>query len=72
MPFALFVRVNHHCQSMLLGCALLSNEDTNSFTWLFKTWFEYMDERTPNIAIIDQDKAMKNEIEVVFPKACHR
>jgi hypothetical protein len=27
MPFAPFVGVNHHGQSMLLGCALLSNED---------------------------------------------
>lgn len=38
MPFAPFVGVNHHGQSILLGCGLLSAEDTESFTWLFQTW----------------------------------
>ncbi|KAK7281946.1 hypothetical protein RIF29_10354 [Crotalaria pallida] len=31
MPFAAFVGINHHGQSVLLGCGLLSNEDTSSF-----------------------------------------
>ncbi|XP_028066524.1 protein FAR-RED IMPAIRED RESPONSE 1-like [Camellia sinensis] len=31
MPFALFVGVNHHGQSILLGCGLLSSEDTDTF-----------------------------------------
>lgn len=36
MPFAPFVGVNHHGQSILLGCALLSSEDTSTFMWLFR------------------------------------
>ncbi|CAJ2665675.1 unnamed protein product [Trifolium pratense] len=72
MPFAPFVGVNHHGQSMLLGCALLSNEDTETFTWLFSAWLECMHGRSPNAIITDQDRAMKNAIEVVFPKARHR
>jgi len=35
MPFAPFVGVNHHGQSILLGCGLLSSKDTNTFVWLF-------------------------------------
>ena len=35
MPFAPFVGVNHHGQSILLGCGLISTKDTKSFTWLF-------------------------------------
>ena len=31
MPFACLVGVNHHGQSVLLGCALLSYEDTETF-----------------------------------------
>ena len=46
MPFAPFVGVNHHGQSILLGCGLLSNEDTTTFTWLFKTWLECMSTTT--------------------------
>jgi hypothetical protein len=57
---------------MLLGCALLSNEDTETFTWLFTTWLECMHGRSPNAIITDQDRAMKNAIEVVFPKTRHR
>ena len=36
MPFAPFVGVNHHGQSILLGCGLISREDTETFTWLFE------------------------------------
>jgi hypothetical protein len=42
MPFAVFVGVNHHGQSTLLGCGLVSGEDTESFVWLFKTWLRCM------------------------------
>ena len=31
MPFAPFVSVNHHEQSILLGCGLISGEDTYTF-----------------------------------------
>ncbi|XP_057515019.1 protein FAR-RED IMPAIRED RESPONSE 1-like [Actinidia eriantha] len=37
MPFAPFVGVNHHGQSILLGCGLISHEDTESFSWLFQS-----------------------------------
>ncbi|XP_041001728.1 protein FAR1-RELATED SEQUENCE 5-like [Juglans microcarpa x Juglans regia] len=33
MPFAPFVGVNHHGQSILLGAGLISSEDTETFTW---------------------------------------
>ena len=36
MSFAPFIGINHHGESILLGCGLLSGEDTNSFVWLFK------------------------------------
>jgi len=38
MSFALFVGVNHHGQSILLECRILSSEDTNTFVWLFDCW----------------------------------
>ena len=39
MPFVSFVGVNHHGQHVLLGCALLSSEDTESFVWLLNPGF---------------------------------
>jgi hypothetical protein len=35
MPFAPIVGVNNHMQSILLGCALLLDETTESFVWVF-------------------------------------
>ncbi|XP_052170376.1 protein FAR1-RELATED SEQUENCE 5-like [Diospyros lotus] len=72
MPFAPFVGVNHHGQSTLLGCGLLSNEDTTTFVWLFRTWLECMHGQAPNGIITDQDRAMQAAIEIVFPNTKHR
>ncbi|XP_028058881.1 protein FAR-RED IMPAIRED RESPONSE 1-like [Camellia sinensis] len=36
MSFALFVGLNHHGQSILLGCVLLSSKNTDKFVWLLK------------------------------------
>ncbi|KAG6693423.1 hypothetical protein I3842_09G000900 [Carya illinoinensis] len=72
MPFAPFVGVNHHGQSILLGVGLISSEDTETFTWLFQTWLQCMDGIAPPAIITDQDKAMRNAISIVFPNSRHR
>ncbi|KAI8567773.1 hypothetical protein RHMOL_Rhmol02G0147700 [Rhododendron molle] len=72
MPFAPFVGVNHHGQSILLGCGLISNEDTKSFSWLFETWKTCMWGCAPKAMITDQCMAMKNALEIVFPDTRHR
>ncbi|KAA8517268.1 hypothetical protein F0562_017561 [Nyssa sinensis] len=72
MTFAPFVGVNHHGHSILLRCGLISNKDTDIFTWLFQTWLTCMSGRAPSGIIIEQDKAMKKTIEKVFPNKRHR
>ncbi|XP_058211621.1 protein FAR1-RELATED SEQUENCE 6-like [Rhododendron vialii] len=72
MPFAPFVGVNHHGQSILLGCGLISHEDTKSFSWLFKTWKTCMWDCAPKAIITDQCMAMKNAIDEVFSNTRHR
>ncbi|XP_028074240.1 protein FAR-RED IMPAIRED RESPONSE 1-like [Camellia sinensis] len=72
MPFAQFVGVNHHGQSILLGCGLLSNENTETFLWLFREWLSCMSDVPPKAIIIDQCRTMQNAIEVLFPEARHR
>ncbi|XP_025692433.1 protein FAR-RED ELONGATED HYPOCOTYL 3-like [Arachis hypogaea] len=42
-----FVGVNHHGQSTLLGCALMKNEDIQSFKWLFEYWLRCMGGKAP-------------------------
>ena len=36
MPFAPFIEINHHDEFIILGCGLLSSEDTDSFMWVFR------------------------------------
>ncbi|XP_022891883.1 protein FAR1-RELATED SEQUENCE 5-like [Olea europaea var. sylvestris] len=72
MSFAPFVGVNHHGQSTLLGCGLVSNEDTETFVWLFRTWLQCMHGQAPHGIVIDQDRAMQNAIQIVFPNAKYR
>lgn len=71
MPFAPLVGVNHHFQSMLLGCALVADESIATFVWLMKTWLRAMGGQAPKCIITDQDKALKVAIEEVFPNTCH-
>lgn len=72
MPFAPFIGVNHHGQTILLGCGLLANESAKSFSWLFETWKSCMKGVTPRAIITDQCKGMKKAIRNVFPEVRHR
>ncbi|XP_020102584.1 protein FAR1-RELATED SEQUENCE 5-like [Ananas comosus] len=62
MPFAPFVGVNHHRQSIFLGCALLRDETADTFCWLFHTWLQAMSGVHPKAIITDQDPAMRKAI----------
>jgi zinc finger SWIM domain-containing protein 3 len=42
MPLVLFVGVNHHGQSILFACALISKEDEDSYKWVFSKFLECM------------------------------
>jgi len=72
MPFAPFVGVNHHGHSILLGCGLVSAEDTRSFVWIFELWLRCMYNKPPEGIVTDQCKAMLNAIREVFPNTKHR
>ncbi|XP_042379924.1 protein FAR-RED IMPAIRED RESPONSE 1-like [Zingiber officinale] len=72
MSFAPFVGVNHHGESILLGCGLISKEDSETFIWLFKSWLTCMRGRAPRAIITDQCKAMEITIVEVFPDSHHR
>jgi len=72
MPFTPFVGINHHGQSILLECELLSKEDTSTFVWLFNVWLKCMSNKAPHGIVTDQCKAMQNVVQCVFPTTRHR
>ncbi|XP_049368959.1 protein FAR1-RELATED SEQUENCE 4-like [Solanum verrucosum] len=66
MPFASFVGVNQHKQSILLGCALLTSEDIETYKFVFST-------RLTAMAILtDQCESIKAAIAKVLPDTIHR
>ncbi|XP_010247642.1 PREDICTED: protein FAR1-RELATED SEQUENCE 6-like isoform X2 [Nelumbo nucifera] len=71
IPLVSFVGVNHHGQSILLGCGLLSGETLVSYFWLFKVWLSCMLGRPPSAIITDQCRAMQRATDLVFPGVHH-
>lgn len=52
MPFASFVRLNHHSSSILLIVGFLVDETIETYVWLFNTWLKCMDDLAPKSGII--------------------
>lgn len=71
LPFAPFIGVNHHCQFLLLGCALLADETKSTYVWLMRTWLKSMGGRAPKVILTDQDKVLKEAIAEVFQESRH-
>lgn len=71
MPLALFVGVNQHYQFMLLGCALVSDENAATYAWVMQTWLKAMGGQAPKIILTEQDKVLKSVISDVFPSTLH-
>ncbi|PKA62282.1 Protein FAR1-like sequence 6 [Apostasia shenzhenica] len=72
MPLVLFTGMDHHGQSVLLGCGLLSEESFESYVWLFKIWLICMMSFHPNALITDQCKTIQDAVTQVFPGVRHR
>ena len=72
MPFAPFIGINHHGESIILGYGLLSGENTYSFVWVFRQWLQSMCSIALKAIITDQYQAMQWAIEIVFLKTIHR
>uniref|UniRef100_K3XQ57 Protein FAR1-RELATED SEQUENCE n=1 Tax=Setaria italica TaxID=4555 RepID=K3XQ57_SETIT len=60
MPFAPFARIRGHGLTCIFGCALLFDETTETFKWLFSTFLHSMGEKEPQSIMADQDNAMKS------------
>ncbi|XP_028110324.1 protein FAR1-RELATED SEQUENCE 5-like [Camellia sinensis] len=71
-PFPIFVGFNNHRETIVFGAALMYDETTDSFIWLFKTFLEAMSNKLPKTIFTDQDAAMAKAISYVMPNTYHR
>ncbi|XP_038981617.1 protein FAR1-RELATED SEQUENCE 5-like isoform X5 [Phoenix dactylifera] len=72
IPFAPFIGINHHKQIVVFGAALLLDETTESFVWLFKTFMVAMSGRQPKTIFTDHFPALSRAISLTLPETCHR
>ncbi|KAK9665365.1 hypothetical protein RND81_14G107700 [Saponaria officinalis] len=72
MVFTPFTGIDNHKKSVTFACALLQNEDEESFVWVFQKFMVAMGRQEPHIIITDQDPAIRNSVPVVFKTARHR
>jgi hypothetical protein len=54
MPLAMFGGSNHQLQNMVFGQALLRDESSESFEWLFSTFKTYMGGRAPHVLLTSE------------------
>ncbi|KAK9669665.1 hypothetical protein RND81_13G146800 [Saponaria officinalis] len=72
MVFTPFTGIDNHKKSVTFACALLSNEDEESFAWVFEKFMDAVGRKEPQIIITDQDPAIRNAVPKVFKTARHR
>ncbi|KAK0585622.1 hypothetical protein LWI29_031538 [Acer saccharum] len=71
IPCVPIIGVNHHFQFILLGCALIGDENASSFVWLMRTWLKAVSGQAPKVIITDQDKILNEAVADVFPNTRH-
>ncbi|XP_052111529.1 protein FAR1-RELATED SEQUENCE 5-like [Arachis duranensis] len=71
-PLVIFSGTNHHGQTTIFGCALLSDEKSKTFKWALKEFLEIMSGKLPGGIVTDGDRAMREAILEVFPGIPHR
>ncbi|KAJ4756495.1 Protein FAR1-RELATED SEQUENCE 6 [Rhynchospora pubera] len=72
VPLVTFLGVNHHGQSVLLGCGLVSDESPESYSWLLKAFIACMAGYLPNALITDDCKNVHSAVTDVLPNVRHR
>lgn len=72
LPIAQFIGVNHHKQLVVFGSALLLDETTESFVWLFKTFMAAMLGCQPKTILTDQCAAIDRAVIMTLPNSSHR
>ncbi|XP_020592536.1 protein FAR1-RELATED SEQUENCE 5-like [Phalaenopsis equestris] len=66
------VGVNHNWHNVLFGVGFLSEETTDSFKWLFKTFIRIMGDNHLITIYTNQDQAMARAIAEILPNTRHR
>ncbi|XP_021867064.2 protein FAR1-RELATED SEQUENCE 5-like [Spinacia oleracea] len=70
--YANFCGVNHHMQTILFGCALLSRETAETYSWLCTTWLNCISGKVSSGKLTNQDPAMRRALKETMKDTTHR
>lgn len=65
-PFGVFLGFTQLRQTVIFSACLLYSETYEAFSWLFETFLFAHNQTHPRTIYIDQDVAMRNEVDDVF------
>jgi hypothetical protein len=71
-PLIIFSGCNHHSQTIIFGCALVSDETIETYKWVLKSFSEAMRNKHPKVVVTNGDEVMMEAIKHAFPDSCHR
>jgi zinc finger SWIM domain-containing protein 3 len=71
-PFAIFTGLNHHKQSIIFGSALMYDESSNAFKWLFEIFKIAMNGEVPKTILTDRAEEITDAISLNLPSSAHR
>ncbi|XP_020250033.1 protein FAR1-RELATED SEQUENCE 5-like [Asparagus officinalis] len=71
-PFALFLGVNHHKQTVIFGATLIYDESMESFKWIFETFKIAMRGKQPKTILTDQSPVMSSALALAWPGTAQR
>ncbi|XP_045803583.1 protein FAR-RED IMPAIRED RESPONSE 1-like isoform X2 [Trifolium pratense] len=71
-PLVIFSGCNHHSQTIIFGCALVSDETIETYKWVLKSFLEAMRNKHPKVVVTNGDEVMMEAIKHAFPDSCHQ
>ncbi|XP_058078062.1 putative protein FAR1-RELATED SEQUENCE 10 isoform X2 [Magnolia sinica] len=71
MPLGLWVGVDNYGKTFPLGCALLRDERSHSYSWALKTFVGFMNGIYPQTILTNQDLELRDAISSELPNTKH-
>ncbi|KAJ1694906.1 hypothetical protein LUZ63_011604 [Rhynchospora breviuscula] len=63
LPVVSIVGINHHYQTIVLGCSMMTTEDGDSYKWILQSFLDCMGGKAPSAIVTDQSSSMKVAIQ---------
>ena len=70
LPLACFVGITGNGRTVLLACALITDETTDTYDWVFGKLVDMAG--APTVIMTDQDLAIITSIEAILPATTHK